>query len=299
MALFTGSAGAQTTPAAELEMLNALAEAPLDSTNLGPSGIIPLKRGFNASVGTMSQLDSVSGWSSLLTPNLAYRFSPHFSIDAGTPIYLYISIYENTGTKAKPVYRYVARKMLFGDTQVSLRGSWYTPFLGYTGSLSVGMPSGNDAYGLGAGRTTYDFNNHFEASVKWWTPELEIGEGNTSTLVDQRIRKNYVSVGPMAHFQTGFGISLPHEINFDAQVYEQLPLKPDLVYSTTGKGTKKVTTATNIGPAEDNGLLSSLDIPLNQHVVLSGFYNHSIRDSDDLGGFSFTFLLRKRAPPEH
>ena len=67
------------------------------------------------------------------------------------------------------------------------------------------------------------------------------------------------------------------------------------MYSTTIKGKKKVTTATNTDPGEDNGFITSLDIPLSPHVTLSGFYSRSLRDHDDVGGFSFTFLLR--APP--
>jgi hypothetical protein len=275
-----------------MDMLNALAASSLDSTDVAPVGFIPRMRGFNAGVSTTSQYDSLSGGTSLLTTMLAYRFSPHFSVDAAAPIYVYISIYQNTGTAAKPVYRYVTHRGLLGDTQLSLRTSWYSRAVAYTGSVSLGMPSGNDAYGLGAGRVTYDINNHFERTFHWLTPEIELGEGDTSTLVDQRVRKNYVSVGPMAHFHAGFGFLLPHGMTFDAEVYEQLPLGKDLVYSTTGKGKKKVTTATNVGPAEDNGLLSSLDIPLSPHVTFSGFYNRSIRDADDVGGLSLTFLLR-------
>jgi len=56
-----------------------------------------------------------------------------------------------------------------------------------------------------------------------------------------------------------------------------------------------VTTATNIDPGEDNGFITSLDIPLSPHVTLSGFYNRSLRDHDDVAGFSFTYILR--APP--
>ena len=76
------------------------------------------------------------------------------------------------------------------------------------------------------------------------------------------------------------------------EAYEELPLAKELIYSTTGKGKKKVTTSTNVGPGEDNGFTTSLDIPLNSHVTLSGFYNRSLRDHDDVGGFSFTFLLK-------
>ena len=113
--------------------------------------------------------------------------------------------------------------------------------------------------------------------------------------MDQRVVKSYVAVGPLAHFQAGTAVYLPWNMSFEADAYEELPLAKDLVYSTTGKGKKKVTTSTNEGPAEDNGFITSLDIPLSRHVTMSGFYSRSLIDHDDIAGFSFTFLLK--APP--
>ena len=96
----------------------------------------------------------------------------------------------------------------------------------------------------------------------------------------------------MAHFQVGTLVSLPKGMAFEADAYEQLPTAKNLVYSTTVKGKKKVTTATNIDPSEDNGFITSLDIPVTPHMTMSGFYSRSLRDHDDVAGFSFTFLLK-------
>ena len=81
-------------------------------------------------------------------------------------------------------------------------------------------------------------------------------------------------------------------MSFEADAYEELPLAKNLVYSTTIRGKKKITTATNTDPGEDNGFITSLDIPLSPHLTLSGFYNRSLRDHIDVSGFSFTFLLK-------
>ncbi len=159
----------------------------------------------------------------------------------------------------------------------------------------MGLPSGDSAHGLGAGQVTYSVNNHFERSLGIFTPDIELGYGDTSNLVDQRILKSYISVGPMAHFQAGTDIDLPWNMSFEANAYEELPLDTNIVYSTTTKGKKKTTTATNTDPAEDNGFISSLDIPLTPHLTLSGFYDRSLRQHVDLAGFSFTLILR--APP--
>jgi hypothetical protein len=281
--------------ASDMDELGGLSAAAMTNDS-GPAGIIPVAKGFNASMGTTSQHDSSSGWSSLLTPNVAYRLNRYISVDAGVPMYMYINIDANVGTKTKPVYVYSPKKGAFGDTSLSFHGDATAWTIDYNGTVSLGLPSGNTDYGLGAGQVTYNINNHFERNFDLFTPDIEFGVGDTSALVNQRVLKNYVAVGPMAHFQAGTAVNLPLRMSFEADAYEELPLDKNLVYSTTGKGKKKVTTATNTDPAEDNGFLTSLDIPLNRHVTMSGFYNRSLRDHDDVGGFSFTFLLK--APPQ-
>ena len=266
--------------------------ASASTDDAGPIGLIPVQRGLNGSLTTSSQHDSSNGWSSVLTPNVAFRLNRHFSADAGTPIYAYIDVDANVGTKAKPVFAYESRHGAFGDTSLSFHADESLRFVEYDGTVSVGFPTGNTKYGLGAGQTTFNINNHLEKSVWLITPDIELGYGDTSALVERRLKKSYVAVGPLAHFQAGASFDLPHRMEFESEAYEELPLASDTIYSTTGKGKKRVRTTTNRGPAEDNGFLTSLDIPLARHVTLSGFYDRSLRDRDDVAGFSFTFLLR-------
>jgi hypothetical protein len=284
----------QATAATELDELAAISAAE-SINNSGPAGIMPAFRGFNASVATTSQHDSTNTWSSILTPNAAYRFNRHFSVDAGVPVYTYINYLSNIGSDEKPVYTYAIHGGIFGDTTLSFEGNVTALSTNYSGTFSLGLPSGSTEHGFGAGQVTYNFNNHFERSFGIFTPDIELGYGNTSNLVDQRVLKSYISVGPMAHFQAGTFIDLPWNLSFEANAYEELPLDTNLVYSTATKGKKKVTTATNTDPAEDNGFITSLDVPLSPHLTLSGFYNRSLRDHDDLAGFSLTLILR--APP--
>jgi len=302
LAVFGASVRAQSTPAArnattpnlDLDELLAASAASTMNDN-GPEGIIPATRGFNASLGTSSQHDSSNGWSSILTPNMAYRFNRYFSVDAGVPLYTYVNVYSNVGTAAKPVDAYNTRSGAFGDLSLSFEGDTGFASIGYGATVALGLPSGNTNYGLGAGQVTYNINNHFDKDIGRFTPDIEMGIGDTSALVEQRVLKSYVAVGPLAHFQAGTSIYLPWNCTFEADAYEELPLAKNLVYSTTGKGKKKVTTSTNEDPAEDNGFITSLDIPLSRHVTLSGFYNRSLRDHEDVAGFSFTFLLKPPA----
>lgn len=286
----------QATPESVLDELSGVV-ALASANDAGPPGIIPVQRGFNASIGSTSQHDSTIGWLSLLTPNAAYRFNRYFSVDAGAPIYMYLNTYINSGTDAKPDYHYVIQGGLFGDTSVSFHLDTLSRLVNYSATVSMGLPSGSTEVGLGAGQPTYDVNNHFEKTFGIFTPEIEVGQGDASSLVDQRILKSYISVGPMAHFQAGTYVDLPFNLGFESEAYELLPLDTNLIYSTSGKGKKKVTTSTNIDPAEDNGFLTSLDIPVSPHVTLSGFYDHSLRDHEDVAGFSLTWLLRPPPKP--
>jgi hypothetical protein len=289
------SVRAQALAVNEVEEMGGISAA-ATTNDRGPAGIIPSTRGFNASLITSSQHDSSNGWSSLLMPNVAYRFNRYFSVDVGVPIYMYINIDANVGTKAKPVYVYSAKNGVFGDTGISFSADTSFHTIDYDGTVAMGLPSGNTDYGLGAGQVTYNINNHFEKGFGRFTPDIEFGFGDTSSLIDQRVTKSYVAVGPMAHFQAGTSVDLPWSMNFEAEAYEELPLAKNIVYSTTGKGKKKVTTATNEDPAEDNGFNTSLDIPLTNHMTLSGFYTRSLRNHDDVAGFAFTFMLK--APPQ-
>lgn len=301
LAQSTPAARTTTAPTLDVDQVLAMSLAATSSDN-GPEGIIPATRGFNASLGTSSQHDSTNGWSSILTPNMAYRFNRYFSVDAGVPLYTYVNVYGNVATVARPVYAYNSRNGAFGDLSLSFEGDTDFSSIGYTGTFTLGLPSGNTNYGLGAGQVTYNFNSHFEKDISWFTPNIEMGIGDASSLMDQRVLKSYVAVGPLAHFQAGTSVYLPWNCSLEVGAYEELPLAKNIVYSTTGNGKKKVTTSTNVDPAEDNGFITSLDIPLSPHVTLSGFYNRSLRDHADVGGFSFTFLLKpppRAAEPVH
>ena len=268
----------------------------------GPAGIVPMRRGFNMSLGTTSQHDSAGGWASLLTPNVAYRFGTHFSVNAGVPVYTYINIYSLLVTSKDPLttpntYGFRTRNFLLGDTTIAGSFEAHPFFFDYNVTATLGTPTGDDDNGLGAGQPTFNINNHFEKPLGIFTPDLELGVGDSPNLVDSRVRKTYVDVGQNAHFQIGTSVQLPWSMTFSSDAYEELPLSTQTVTTTTtngkkGKQLKVITTSSTKSVGEDNGFLNSLDIPLNGHITLSGFYNRSLRNKIDTAGFSFTFILR-------
>ena len=261
----------------------------------GPAGIIPFTHGFNISLGATSQHNSSSGWSSIVTPGVAYRFNRAFSLNASVPVYAAIQVQANTGTKAKPVYTATTEHGVPGDASVAAQFDTHSSLLDYNGTLTLGLPSGNTAYGLGAGKITGDFNNHIEKSLGIFTPDIEFGVGSSSSLIAARVRKSYTATGPLAHFQAGTSIDLPLNMSFEADAYEEFPLNASTIYSVTGRGRKKGSTTTS--SAEDNGFTTSLDVPLGSHITLSAFFNRSVRTSENIAGFSVTFLA-KAAPKE-
>jgi len=44
--------------------------------------------------------------------------------------------------------------------------------------------------------------------------------------------------------------------------------------------------------SEDNGITTSLSIPLNAHLTWSGYYNRSLRQHVDTVSTGFTYVLR-------
>jgi hypothetical protein len=282
-------------------------DADEDATiSLGPAGVIPATKGFNASLATSSQHDSAGGWSNILTPTVAYRFNKHFSFDAEVSVYPYINVVTTHTTKGplglvtKTTSGLTTRHFLLSDTSLAAGFDAHSKLLDYNLTGTMGLPTGDNADGLGAGQVTYAFVNHFEHPFgDYITPDIELGIDDSPSLLTPRVKKSYLVVGTSAHFQAGVDISLPWNIEFETDAYEELPVGANTVNSTTTKGKKgkEVTTTTAESAGEDNGFTNTLDIPLGGHVTLSGFYNRSLRNHDDTAGFSLTFLLRAPKRP--
>jgi hypothetical protein len=267
------------------------------TNNAGPSGIIPFAPGFNASLGTSSQYNSGNGWSTILTPGIAFRFNPILSVSASIPIYASINVEANTGTKNKPVYTSTTKHGAPGDASLAASIAAHPFLLDYNATFTLGLPSGNTAYGLGAGKPTCDLNNHFEKSFGIFSPDIEFGAGTSSNLISPRVRKTYTAVGALAHFQVGTSIDLPFNLSFEADAYEVLPFNASTVYSGARSGKKKATASSASDSAEDNGFTASLDIPVTPRATLSSFYDRSIRNADDTIGLSLTLLLKPPPKP--
>jgi hypothetical protein len=300
----TGTSPAQTaTPqaAATVQSTKTMSDQELAlavANSLGPAGIVPRTTGFNASLISSSQYDSITGWANILTPSLAWRFNHYVSADVATPLFLYMRSQRTVQPRSGPPYLDTTiRHGLPGDTTMALHlgsksfdmgklGNFYDVL---TGSLSA--PTGSVEDGIGAGKVTYNITNHLQ-SASFLAPYVDLGIGSTSRLQNRRVQRSQTSRGELANFGVGVSMALPRASTIYLEGYEQLPLGTQTVYQVDARSGRPDATQNSNGLAEDNGINLSLDIPLAPHVTWSAFYSRGLRLHEDTAGFAFTLLLR-------
>ncbi len=261
-------------------------------------GISGLLRGFNAGVTFSSSHDSGTGWATVFQPAIGYSFNDVFAVDVTVPIYMY-RLAGSLAANPPPNALLVPRRAEPGDVLVGFHAQFIPHGLQYQATLSATLPSGDDLYGLSTGRTTFDFSNRFEHSFQYVTPNVELGLGDSSSLVNPLVLRDFTSLGPLAHFTAGFAFALPLGASFEADAYEQLPIGDQKIYQTIqrrGNQGPARTVVTGRSVAEDNGFTNSIDIPLDRHTTLSAYYNRSLRLRDDVFAVGVSYVLRGSRP---
>jgi hypothetical protein len=255
-------------------------------TNNDSSAPDPVHVGWSATIGTTASHDSLAGWSLLETPSVAYRLNSVISMDAATPFYTYVNAVR-TGKDGDP--KLVSHEGIWGDTGLSGHFEFSPNPFDYLGTIAFSAPTGDEHLGTGTGHLGYDLNNHFERSMGIFTPDIEVGIGNTSSLMRPKVAKAYTSYGLLAFFQAGTAVDLPDSFNLDAEGYEQLPISSQTVYSRANR--KHGAVLTNTSDAEDNGLTVELDAPPTHRFLLSASVARSVRLDDTTASVSLAFLL--------
>jgi hypothetical protein len=258
-------------------------------------GISDSLHGWNAGATFSGVHDSVTGWATLFTPAIGYSFNDTFSIDATIPIYMY-RLAESRSTHPKPNAQLVNQRGEPGDIVLGLHAQFVPRQYQYQLTGLVTAPTGDEAYGLTTGRVTFDISNYFQRTFGRITPNLEIGGGDSSTLVNRIVTKNYTSLGPLAHFQLGLGFDLFRGMSFETEAYEQLPIGDQKIYGPSRNGKATVVTGHNV--TEDNGFTNSLDVPLTSQFTLSGYYSHSLRLHTDTTAIGLSYVLRSAPTTE-
>jgi len=291
-----GAAQAQTdgVKPATIEASARQSDAATDNTR-----IAPLSDGdyaWNAGLDVTSLHTSNAGWATLATPSVGYRFNDVFSADAVLPIYFY-RLAESRSAKPKPNAKLVNQRGELGDLILSGHAQFTPRRFDYEATGAVAAPTGDEPYGLSTGRVTFDVSNQFERSFGRITPMLELGAGDSSTLVNRLVTKTYTSLGPLAHFQVGLGAQWTRRISVEGDAYEQLPLGDQKIYtSKTSKG-KTTTIVTGHNVSEDNGFDAALNATLDRHTVFTSYYSRSLRLHIDTVAVGMAYFLRSSLPP--
>jgi hypothetical protein len=294
----TGAAQTVQRSQADPELPSVLAEAPR------VSGLSYHLRKVNAGVTLTSVHDSAVGWYTLVTPAIAYYFSPHYSMDLSMPVYLYRLAEVQTTTQPPPARpgqpppppvittsQLSAHTFDPGDIFLAAHASFAQKRISETLTPSLTLPSGDSNDGLSTGRVTFDVDSH----TALWLPRsamlLDLGSGDSTSLFNRFVTRNYTSLGYLAHFQLGLMLALPYRSSFQSVAYEQLPLGDSKIYTALpGPGDRTVVSGRSV--SEDNGFTSALSVPLSRHLTLQGYYNRSLRLHTDTVGMGITFVAR-------
>lgn len=147
-------------------------------------------------------------------------------------------------------------------------------------------------------RVTFDISNQFDRTFGRFTPTLEIGGGDSSTLVNRLVTKTYTSLGPLAHFQAGVATQISVRNSLEIDAYEQLPIGDQKIY--TSKTSKKKTTTVVSGHhvSEDNGFNAIFEHTIDRHTIFTSYYSRSLRLHTDTVSVGVAYMLRGSAPDE-
>jgi hypothetical protein len=258
-------------------------------------GISPTLHGWNAGATITGVHESTTGWETIFIPAIGYSFNDIFSIDATVPIYMF-RLANSLSAHPKPNALLVNQRGVPGDVVFGLHAQFIPRQFQYQLTGLVTAPTGDETYGLSTGRVTFDLSNHFERTFGRITPNLEIGAGDSTYLVNRILNKNYTSLGPLAHFQVGFGVELLRGMSFQSEAYEQLPIGDQKIYGPSRNGKAIVVTGHNV--TEDNGFINAIDVPLDSHITFSGYYSRSLRFRTDTSAIGVSYVLRPTAPAE-
>ncbi len=280
-------------PAPSPDMTDAAdaADEPLAEDFLALEGPELPQRGFNASMLFSGLHDQQLGWAGFMQPAISWRFNHIFSADVTVPYYFYrlAYTYKNGVELNKPLSAHANE---IGDTTLAAHAELHHKWLDETFTPALNAPTGDARYGLGTGRVTYVLMNDDEATVRRSTFDLQLGIGDTSDLVNRRVERNYVTLGTLAYFQGGLLQVVGKHINLIGDVYEQLPVGSQKVYTDVERKDKKIAVQASNSNAEDNGFTATLDIPTARHMDFTAYGNRSLRLHDTTIGVTLTFSLR-------
>src|SRR6267154_1362898 len=189
-------------------------------------------QGFSSYTSVNANHDSSSGWSTITTPSVRYDFNHIFGVEMGIPYYISHNGYDTTvAVRRNQVQPLVTSYNSLGDLYLSLNFTAPLTVVGYKATITGTAPTGDTSSGISTGRPTFDLNNHFDHPFSFFTPLVEFGIGDSSALIDKRVRRPYTTLGPLSHFRAGSSFDFLKIFSFEATAYEDLPIGDQKVFS--------------------------------------------------------------------
>jgi hypothetical protein len=238
-----------------------------------------------------------AGQEYVLSPNVGYAFTKHFSMDVAAPFYFATTAATTTtsGKSASGV----------GNPVLSLRWKFPNDRLNYGTVLSGSAPLGDKSLGLNTGHATFDWINHVDHSFNRVTPFIEAGLSNT-TASERLFVRPYTSYGYNTHFRGGAQVDAWKFITVGVAGYDIAPFgnqtlipvgSPQSGNSAQGKNphvpTQKVSGTASL--AKDYGYSAWVDMSLNRFMDAEVGYTRSTPFDLNSISFSLGFNVGKLA----
>ena len=263
---------------------------------------------FNAGLTVSAVHDATGDWYTMFTPAASFSFNSWLTADLSLSAYLKrpqetettTQVTEHSPNGAPYTVTTTSTEIIqnndLGDMMLGLHATAGNQKWRNMSTANLTLPTGSQDDGLSTGSVTFDFSNRLERSFGDLSFLVDVGVGNSAGLVNSLVSKQYDSLGPLSHYQTGLSFWLPGSMYFQSVMYEQLPFGRQTLYITqqtqNENGSSTTTTATSFS-ADDFGLTTFFSVPLHSHILLNGYYNRSLRKDYNTVAVGTTFVLHK------
>lgn len=162
------------------------------------------------------------GWVYKLDATGGYRFSRHFEIDGGLPIY-FVRVSQDSANE-------YSSKNGIGNAYIDLRGIFSGDRFYFSTNLRGSAPTGDEENGFSTGRATVDWTNYLDLRVGRWTPFGSVGIANTVSDT-HFFSRPFTSLGLVGHFEGGLIFAPLPRISIGASGYAVQPSGEQKVFS--------------------------------------------------------------------
>lgn len=160
-----------------------------------------------------------------LDTSAGYNLSNHFGVDFGVPFYF------AGGTSTSATGSKVSSSASgMGAPYIAARAMYKDDSFSYGARFAVFLPAGDSADGLSTGKTTFDWNNHFEDSAGRFTPYGEIGIANT-VVNTGKYNRPYSQFGNNIHVEGGANVDVTDKVSVGGSAFDIFPWGTQAIYS--------------------------------------------------------------------